>query len=199
MEVIRDFAALPGWDPRVIPILESVVAAPLFLPDGRLIQTRGYHAEVRVFYAPPPGLDIGDIPDVPTPGQIAEALQLIFGELLFDFPFADQASKANALACMLLPFVRPMIAGATPLHLFEGSTPGTGKGKLARMCAFPSLGPGLHSTPQKESDAEWRKALTSALMSGSTHTFIDNMFMRVRWTRDGISPSLSTRPPWLRP
>jgi len=55
----------------------------------------------------------------------------LLDSLLGDFPFADQASRANALALLLLPFVRPLIDGPTPLHLIEAAKPGTGKGLLA--------------------------------------------------------------------
>ena len=49
----------------------------------------------------------------------------------------------------------------------------------------PFLGRVLCSTPQKESEAEWRKSLTSFLMSGSPYLYVDNVYPPVRWTRDG--------------
>src|SRR5262249_41388783 len=72
---------------------------------------------------------------------------------------------------------------------------GTGKGKLAWACAFPGVGHGLSSTPQKEDEAEWRKAITSALMGGATHFFIDNMYNPIGWEdapRPADSPSLAS-------
>jgi hypothetical protein len=181
MEIVKDFASLPSWDDEIIPHLESIVESPRFLPDGRLITTPGYHPEGRIYYAPPPELLDLDIPTIPRPKHLDDALDLIFGEYLCDFPFADRASKANALAAMLLPFVRMMIPGPTPLHMFEASTEGTGKGLLAECCAFPALGRKVHSTPQKEDEAEWRKAITSALMSGESHFFIDNLYNPKGW------------------
>ena len=98
-----------------------------------------------------------------------------------DFPFANAASRANALAVMLLPFVRLMIDGPTPPHHFTASTEGTGKGLCASACSYPYLGRELDINVQKESEAEWRKALTSFFMSGGSHYFIDNMYNPPGW------------------
>ena len=183
MEIVRDFAALPGWEPRIVPHLETVVESPRFLPDGRLMTDPGYHPEARIYFRPTHGLrDLGkSIPGRPRAADVDEAKAIIFGELLVDFPFAEPASKANALGCMLVPFVRMMIPGPTPLHFFEASTEGTGKGKLANACAYPALGRDLVSTPQKENEAEWRKAITTALISGPSHVFVDNMHNPKGW------------------
>jgi putative DNA primase/helicase len=149
--------------------------------DGRLILEPGYHREARLFYSPTQDLRGIEIPDKPSPADVSAALSLIFDELLYDFPFHDQASKANALAVMLLPFVRLMITGPTKNHHFTSSTEGVGKGKCANACAFPFLGRKLDINPQKESEAEWRKALTSFLMSGASHYFIDNLTNPLGW------------------
>jgi hypothetical protein len=188
MEIVKDFAALTEWDPETIPYLESVVASPFFLKDGRLIMTPGYHPEARVFYQPSPELEGLTISEKPSRSEIDSAKALIYDDLFVDFPFTDEASRANALACMLVPFVRNMIEGPTPLHHSHASTEGTGKGLLAKVCADPSLGRDLQSSPQKENDAEWRKAITSSLISGPSHIFYDNLYMPVRSTRDGDYP-----------
>jgi putative DNA primase/helicase len=74
-----------------------------------------------------------------------------------------------------------MIDGPTPNHHFEASTEGTGKGLLAAACAFPAIGRELDINAQKESEAEWRKALTSAFISGSSHFLLDNMYNPLGW------------------
>jgi Domain of unknown function (DUF3854) len=201
-EIVRDFASRPGWEPRIIPFIEAVVESPRFLPDGRLMTTPGYHAGARIYYKPPPGLRDLRIPDHPRAADVEGAIDLIFDELLVDFPFADPASRANAVACMVVPFVRMMIPGPTPLHLFEASTEGTGKGKLANACASPSLNHDLVSTSQKECEAEWRKAITTALIPGPSHVFIDNMHNPKGWDDtpvavDSASLALAlTQPYW---
>jgi hypothetical protein len=82
---------------------------------------------------------------------------------------------------MLLPFVRLCIDGPTPLHLFEASTEGTGKGKLGNAVAFPSLGRPLTPMTQLEDVAEWRKTLTTSFAEAASHIFIDNMFNPKDW------------------
>jgi hypothetical protein len=181
LDVVRDIMALPCYDPTAFPYLEAIVAAPRFLPDGALLTTPGYNRGSRLFYAPRPDLADLDIPERPTDPEVEAALALIFDELLVDFPFANQASKANALVSMLLSFVRPMIDGPTPLHMFEASTEGTGKGKLADACALPAIGREPHATPQKEDEAEWRKAITTALLLGHQVIVFDNMYMPKGW------------------
>ena len=195
---MKDFAALPRWDPTIIPHVEAIIETPRFLPSGRLIEKPGYYREARLIYRPSRALKLDPIPERPTVDEVDAAKSLIVDDLFRDFPFENEASLANAVAALLLPFVRMLIDGPTPLHLFEASTEGTGKGKLAKLCAYPALGKVPSSTPQKEDEAEWRKALTTALMAGSSHIFIDNMYMPVRGRAMAITRCQSTRRPSRR-
>ncbi len=70
------------------------------------------------------------IPDRPSADQIHRARDLFIGDLLGDFPFVDEADKANVLALYLLPFARELIDGPTPLHLIEKPSPGSGASLL---------------------------------------------------------------------
>jgi hypothetical protein len=175
MDIVRDIKSLGEMDPKSFPVLESISESPRFGPDGRLLLAPGYHPNARTFYSPSAGLEGLEIPEQPTPLDVYEAKCLILDELLVDFTFANQASRANAVACMLLPFVRLMIDGPTPNHHFTASTEGTGKGLLASACAFPYLGRDIDVNSQKESEGEWRKALTSFFLSGNTVFFVDNL------------------------
>ena len=181
MDIVRDVLALGEYDPESFPYLDSVTESPRFLPDGRLIVNPGYCREGHFYYAPSSDLQGLNIPDRPTSDDIESAKALLLNDLLVDFPFAEDASRANAFGLMLLPFVRYMIEGPTPNHHFSASTEGTGKGLCAYACAFPALGRELDFSPQKESEAEWRKALTSAFLSGANYFFIDNIINPVGW------------------
>jgi hypothetical protein len=181
LDLVKDVLAMPSYDTDAFPPLDAVAESPRFLPGGRLVMEPGYHREGRLFYSPSPDLAGLVVPEKPTSAQVAESVALLRDELLCDFPFADQASRANSVGLMLLPFVRLMIDGPTPLHHIEASTEGTGKGLLGKVLAMPSLGRDLASTPQKESEAEWRKAITSALMAGSTFVFWDNLANPRSW------------------
>ena len=71
------------------------------------------------------------------------------------------------------------------------------KGKLAVALAFPASGHDLTSTPQKEDEAEWRKALTTALVSGVETIYFDNMYNPKGWD-DTLLPidSGTLKPKW---
>lgn len=181
IEIVRDILSLEWLDPEAFPPIDLIAEAPLFATDGHMIAEPGFHRESRVYYAPSPELVGLEIPRHPSSGDIAAALSLIFDDLLIDFPFRNAASRANALAVLLLPFARLMIEGPSPNHHFSASTEGTGKGLCATACAFPFLGREVDISVQKESEAEWRKAITSFLMSGASHYFIDNMYNPVLW------------------
>jgi hypothetical protein len=174
-DVVRDVLVLADYDRKAFPPLHTIVESPRFLPDGTLILTPGYHAAGKLYYDPPAHLRGLVVPLSPTAEDVQRAKGLILDDLLGDFPFLDQPSRANAVAFALLPFLREMINGATPNHHFDASTEGTGKGLCVDACTFPAVGDSLELTPQKESDAEWRKALTSSFMSGASHFFVDNI------------------------
>ena len=115
--------------------------------------------EGRFWYAPTADLAGLEVPVEPSDAEVESARSLLVNDLLADFPFANHSSRATLLLT-LLPFVRLMIDGATPNHHVGASTAGTGKG-LCAHASLPSLGREIELTPQKESDAEYRKALTS--------------------------------------
>jgi putative DNA primase/helicase len=168
-------------DPRPpVPLLERVVEVPVLAPDGTLHASPGYDERSRCFYAPYPGLLVPSVPDKPLAGEIASARSLIVDELLSDFPFAGPqdgaCERAHAVALLLLPFVRGLIGGPTPLHLIDAPTPGTGKTLLADVVAVPVLGgrPLLKMPESRDAD-EWRKRLTAKLRGAPAFVVIDNL------------------------
>ena len=173
-----------------VPGLDGIVTAPIFGPGGHLHTEPGYDAETRLYFAKN-GLEIGDTE--PTEENVKAAKTLILEDLLTDFPFKDDASKAHAVGLLLLGFVRPMIDGPTPLHLIDSPTPGTGKGLLASACTIPAMGPNLPSTSAGRDDDEWRKRLTSALIAGGNVVNIDNVTERLD---SGVLASAITQPVW---
>jgi hypothetical protein len=76
---------------------------------------------------------------------------------------------------MVLPFVRPMVTGATPLHLLEKPTSGTGGTLLAHLTCYPALGVFPTSVSQPPDESEWRRCLLSWLRDSPTVILIDNL------------------------
>ncbi|MDR3708731.1 MAG: hypothetical protein P4L33_10545 [Capsulimonadaceae bacterium] len=173
VDIMEDIMAWGKW-PEV-PIVEGVTRTPIFDQSGTLLDTPGYHPSARIYYLPEPGLEIGDT--TPSPESVAAARSLIEEEIFVNFPFADQASKAHAMALVLLPFLRPLISGPTPLHLIDAPQAGTGKSLLAQACisVFTGMLPGAVIPPTTEE--EWQKTLTGVFKAGGSHFFLDNARM----------------------
>ena len=171
IEVYRHILAQPTWQ---LPRLDTVLHNPAFGPDGQLVEREGYHGEMAL-WADLGGFEVPSVPEAPTPADLARARALLIDELLGDFPFADEGSRAHAVALVLLPFVRPMIADCTPLHLISAPTPSTGKTRLAEALAIVATGSPPHSRTESRDDDEWRKAILSALLASPTVILIDNL------------------------
>ncbi len=173
MEVVKNMLALPDLP---LPVLSRIVEVPVFAPDGTLQTEPGYHAAAQVYYSPPKGISVPQVPENPTSGDIQQAKELIFDHLLVDFPFVADADRAHAVALFLLPFARDLIAEATPNHLIESPTPGTGKDLLVDVCLRPAFGPsGLATLAQATDEEEWRRRITGCLKQPSGAILICNI------------------------
>jgi Bifunctional DNA primase/polymerase, N-terminal len=166
--------AMVNIDPRIPPITR-VVSAPTFADVDTLLTTPGYHAATRVYYDPKPGAIVPAVPDQPTVVDLARARNLVLDELLVNFPFVSDADQAHAVALFLLPFVRELIGGPTPLHLIEAPTMGSGKGLLADALLLPALGETPSPMAEASTDEEWGKVITSNLLDAPAVICIDNL------------------------
>jgi hypothetical protein len=158
--------------PQSIPTVGRIVSSPVLVGDEggyRIIDQAGYDAQSQVYHQ--------QTLDLPAEMSLDQARSLILDDLLGDFPFDTQASRANAVGLLLLPFVRGLIDGATPLHLIEAAKAGTGKGLLAAVCAIIWTGenPTLTSAPARNDDAEWSKTMTAALRRVPEYLVLDNV------------------------
>jgi hypothetical protein len=170
-DVVRNILALGEWP---FPALQGIVEAPVLRPDGTILTAPGYDAKTRLVYAPAPGLFVPEIPDNVSMLDVAAALDLL-EEVIGDFPFVDDASKANAVATMLTPVFRPAITGKTPLALIDAPQMGTGKGLLTDVIGIVATGRegAVMSAPKDEE--EWRKRITATLLEGTSVVIIDNV------------------------
>ena len=172
MRVIKDMLAVPNLP---LPVLSRITEVPVFAPDGTLQTESGYHPAAQIYCAPPEGFSVPKVPKNPTPEEISRAKDLIFGELLEEFPFVEEADRAHATAMLLLPYARDLIQGPTPNHLVESPVPGSGKSLLVDVSLRPAFGQHLGFIPQANDDAEWRKRITAALKEGTGAIVIDNL------------------------
>jgi hypothetical protein len=172
-DMAENYLAQPRWPG--VPAIDGIVTAPLIAQDAHgkkvVCSKPGYHPVSRLWLSLPPGFEMPDTS--PTTENRVAAHALIFETLLGEVAFADDASKAHAFALMILPFVRLLIDGPTPMHLFDAPTQSSGKSTSAEICIAPFTTP--CASVVKGEDEEWRKAIMAALIAGRSHYFLDNV------------------------
>jgi hypothetical protein len=117
------------------------------------------------------------IPTTPSAAERAAALELL-DDVLADFPFADKASHANALAALLTPVLAPLIASPIPLALIDKPTMGTGASLMTEVIAVLATGRAaatLTAPTGRGGEEEWRKVMTATLLEGPKVIIIDNV------------------------
>ena len=188
---LNDKGVMPGRPPADVladmmaskelplPFMFGITTAPILSGEGQVETGAGYQAQTRHYLHLPPGLNISDVADNPGPTALKKARALLLDELLCDFPFAGDADLANAIAVLLLPFVRLLIDGPTPLHLIESPTPGTGKGLLVDALSIPAVGEGPAIMTEGRDEDEYRKRITAKLLQAPRFVLIDNIRSRL--------------------
>lgn len=171
-EVARDLMANPH---PLLPELSAIGTSPEFDAGGRLLNRSGYHPEAALVLQLDAALESISVPDQPTPGDLAAARDLLLGELLLDFPFKSASDRAHAVAAMVLPFVRRMVDGPTPIHLIEAPGPGVGKSLLGNLISIVVTGRMASTTTLTTNETDTRKKLTALLKSGARVILIDNV------------------------
>ena len=169
---VRDVQARSEWPG--IPALRGIVESPTFTKDGVISVTPGYQLVSRVWFHAG-SVIVPHVPEVPLDADIARARALLLDELLPDFPFVDEPSRVHSIAMLLLPVVRELIDGPTPLHAVDAPTAGSGKGLLTNSVARIHTGRGMQMTTPPRTEEEWRKFLTSILLTGSPLITLDNI------------------------
>lgn len=169
--VARDVLAMPEWD---FPVLEAVVETPTVREGGLILDEPGYDPATRLVYVPPPEFVMPKVPAEPSSRWVIDARKLLL-EVFRDFPFVDEASRANALALLLTPMLRPAINGPVPMALLDAPQAGTGKSLIAEAVALVSTGRSAEMMSHCRDDEEWRKQITSTLIKGPALVVIDNL------------------------
>ncbi|HKQ04139.1 MAG TPA: hypothetical protein VJ464_03335 [Blastocatellia bacterium] len=172
IDVVKDLLATPTYP---LPAITRITQVPVFASNGELQTEAGYHATAKVYYSPANEFVIADVPKNPSSEDIAKARSLIIDDLLCDFPFVSDADRAHAVGLFLLPFARDLIVDATPCHLIEAPTPGSGKSLLADVALRPAVGRNIGVVTQARDGDEWRKRLTARFKELREVILIDNV------------------------
>lgn len=172
------------------PAIESVRRVPLVRADGTVAPV-GYDAEHRVWV----DSTVEGVGEAPVEwADVVAARAYFFDELLGDFPFDGDASRANALGFALLPFVRHFVDGTTPLHLFSAPSKGSGKSLLAEALAVAALGASKpYPLTAGLDDTELEKQLTTAALEGPAVVLIDNVDEHRKLTSPSLAKAVTAR------
>jgi hypothetical protein len=185
MDLVRDLMALSvnQWDEiagrAAFPPLDGVVEVPILRPDGSVVGVPGYDRPTRTVYRPASGTRAPEVPDHPGADHIDWARSLL-DEVFGDFPYDNEASRANALAGVLTPILRRSFAAPVPALIIDAPAAGTGKTLLGQVIATIATGRGAPVMTAPRDEDEWRKKLTSVLMAGMTVILIDNVEHQLR-------------------
>ncbi len=170
IEVVRDVMAHGSWP--CFPALDGIVEVPVLRASGTVLVRPGYDPETNLYYTGQS--QILALAESPGRADIQHALAVI-DDAIGEFPFVDPSSKANAIALLLTPVVRPAFTGNAPLGLIDAPKQGTGKGLFADAVALVSTGRPASIMTAPTDEEEWRKRLTATLVRGQTVIIIDNL------------------------
>jgi len=187
INLVRGIMALDAWN---IPYIKGLISAPVIRPDGSLLLDAGYDSDVGLCYRPAPALILPPIPENPTKEDAITAANFVMNEVLKDFPFVDNASKANALAAFLTPIIRPMIKGCVPMTLVDKPSPGTGASKLLDLISIVATGRPMAALSPPGDEEEWRKLITGLMRDGAALVCLDNIASDLK--ADALSRVLSS-------
>jgi hypothetical protein len=170
---------------KKFPPLLGIVEAPYITGPGEVITDPGYSEKTKFFFAPGSDYKKIEIPDTPTPEQVAAAVDHI-GDLISDFMFDGETKKPeskespgrhNAIAALFTAVLRPAIDGCTPLYLVDKPQMGTGGSLLCEIINRIATGRALSpsNAPRSNDKDEWEKMIISVLQSGTGHICFDNI------------------------
>ena len=199
-DVVQEVFATPRID---VPVLKAITRVPTFAPNGRLVMADGFDKESGIYYHPTPGFTPLPVSLRPTADDVQRARDLIFCELLRDFPLTDdylgtdtlpiyleqkdadgwplpnlqrgQAARANALAMILHPHLATIIDDTTPMYMVDATLPASGKGFLTNCVTFISEGRVSAKRPAMKDTYQMRVAITAALLARRSTFLLDNI------------------------
>ena len=172
-DLARNILAAPP-EQLPFPALNRITERPVFTPEGRRVR-RGYDPDTGILYVPPKRFTLRRIPDRPNKNELSRARKLILTELLGDFPFTGDSSLAHTVSALLLPSVRAMINGPTPLYLIEKPTPGTGGTLLAQLLCKVACGQWPAALTMPTNEAECSRTILAELLEAPEFVLLDNI------------------------
>ena len=139
--------------------------------DGSLITTPGYDERTGLILLDPP--ELPEMVENPNRDDALDALVLL-NELLAEFPFTGDGSRAVALSALITPIVRAALKTA-PMHVTTAPQAGTGKSYLFDIAGAIALGQPCPVIAAGKTEDEMEKRLGAALLASQPLISIDNI------------------------
>lgn len=153
-----------------LPVLRRIISTPVLRPDGTLLQTPGYDAATGYYLTD--NTHLPQVPEQPGPEQVEAARAFLLERFLRDFPWRSAADRANYLALLVTPIIRPFTRSLSPFGVIDASMPGSGKTILAGCVG---LLVGQRVLTWTDSEDELRKAITTVLADECGAVVFDNL------------------------
>ena len=112
-----------GWPG--LPVLHRIISTPVLRPDGTLLQTEGYDTATGFYLGTP--TPMVPIPARPDPAAVAASRQFLLQRFLRDFPWRSDADRANYLALLVSPILRPYTRSLSPFGVIDATMPARGR------------------------------------------------------------------------
>ncbi|MDA7934826.1 hypothetical protein N9B65_07270 [Akkermansiaceae bacterium] len=99
----------------------------------------------------------------------------ILDEVLSEFPFSDERSRAASIAAMVTVYAGGLLPDGSivPSFVYLANAEGSGKTTLATLAGIPYGA--ITAKPAPTSEAEWAKRLLALTMSGQRLAILDNV------------------------
>jgi hypothetical protein len=153
-----------------LPALRGLISAPVLRPDGTLLQDPGYDPATGYYLTTRTRMD--RVPDQPTPAQVDDACTFLLDKFLADFPWRTQADRANYLALLVTPLLRPFTRALAPFGIVDATMPGSGK-TILTSCIGLLVGQRVLTWTDNED--ELRKSITTVLADQVGAVVWDNL------------------------
>jgi hypothetical protein len=145
--------------------LDRISHAPFVRPDGTVVTEPGYDEATRTLLFPDETFAGIEVPDEPSPGEVAAAREFLLTEWMGDFPLDSDADRANLLGLIVTPAIRGMVPRA-PLAVIDGLQMGVGKNLLVDCLLTVYTGHAAQPMNWVTEPEELRKQITSAFRTG---------------------------------
>jgi putative DNA primase/helicase len=153
--------------------LRGVIAAPTMRANGSLLTEPGYDESTGLWYKAAVGLKLPVIPERPSRAD-GEAAGKRIAALFDGFPFADEASRAGALAGVSTAVLRGAFAAA-PVFLVTAPEPRTGKTYLVQVIGVLATGHRPINTAGSMNPEEMEKRIETAGLAGRQILHFNNL------------------------